>query len=39
MGSLQLHRRDEWLVGVKGFSRYLVGNETYIKKIIYMEDI
>lgn len=35
MGSLQLHRRDEWLVGVKGFSRYLVGNETYKKNNLY----
>lgn len=29
MGSLQLHRRQDWLVGMKGYSRYLVGNETY----------
>lgn len=35
MGSLQLHRRDEWLVGAKGFSRYLVGNETYRKNNLY----
>lgn len=35
MGSLQLHRRDEWLAGVKGYSRYLVGNETYIKNNLY----
>lgn len=35
MGSLQLQRRGEWLAGVKGFSRYLVGNETYIKNNIY----
>lgn len=35
MGSLQLHRRDEWLVGIKGYSRYLVGNETYIKNNLY----
>ncbi len=35
MGSLQLHRRGEWLVGVKGYSRYLVGNETYIKNNLY----
>lgn len=35
MGSLQLHRRKEWLVGVKGYSRYLVGNETYIKNNLY----
>ena len=35
MGSLQLHRRDEWLVGVKGYSRYLVGNETYIRNNLY----
>ena len=38
MGSLQLQRRGEWLAGVKGFSRYLVGNETYIKNNI-LEDI
>ena len=24
MSSLQLHRRDNWLIGVKGYSRYLV---------------
>ena len=35
MGSLQLQRRNEWLAGVKGFSRYLVGNETYIKNNIF----
>lgn len=35
MGSLQLHRRGEWLVGMKGYSRYLVGNETYIKNNLY----
>ena len=35
MGSLQLQRRGEWLAGVKGFSRYLVGNETYIKNNIF----
>ncbi|WP_300359229.1 chondroitinase family polysaccharide lyase [Fusobacterium sp.] len=35
MGSLQLQRRGEWLAGVKGFSRYLVGNETYIKNNLY----
>lgn len=35
MGSVQLHRRDEWLAGVKGYSRYLVGNETYIKNNLY----
>ena len=35
MGSLQLHRRGEWLVGAKGFSRYLVGNETYVKNNLY----
>lgn len=35
MGSLQLHRRDEWLASVKGYSRYLVGNETYIKNNLY----
>ena len=35
MGSIQLHRRDNWLVGVKGYSRYLVGNETYLKNNLY----
>ncbi|WP_300356141.1 chondroitinase family polysaccharide lyase [Fusobacterium sp.] len=35
MGSLQLQRRNEWLAGVKGFSRYLVGNEIYIKNNLY----
>lgn len=35
MGSLQLQRRDEWLVGAKGFSRYLVGNETYKANNLY----
>ncbi|MGL5229208.1 MAG: chondroitinase family polysaccharide lyase, partial [Cetobacterium sp.] len=35
MGSIQLHRRGEWLVGAKGYSRYLVGNETYIKNNLY----
>lgn len=35
MGSLQLHRRKEWLAGMKGYSRYLVGNETYIKNNLY----
>lgn len=35
MSSLQLHRRDNWLVSVKGFSKYLVGNETYIKNNLF----
>ncbi len=35
MGSLQLHRRNEWLAGMKGYSRYLVGNETYVKNNLY----
>lgn len=35
MSSAQFHRQGEWLVGAKGFSRYLVGNETYIKNNIY----
>lgn len=35
MASLQLQRRDEWLIGVKGYSRYLVGNETYKKNNLY----
>ena len=29
--SLALHRRDDWLVSARGFSRYLVGNETYAR--------
>lgn len=29
-GALSLHRRDHWLVGVRGHSKYLWGNETYI---------
>lgn len=35
MSSLQLHRRGEWLVGVKGYSRYLVGNESYEKNNLF----
>ena len=35
MSSLQLHRRDNWLIGIKGYSRYLVGNETYIKNNLF----
>jgi chondroitin-sulfate-ABC endolyase/exolyase len=27
--NLGIHRKDQWLVGVKGYSRYLWGNETY----------
>ncbi|SEG56848.1 chondroitin-sulfate-ABC endolyase/exolyase [Vibrio hangzhouensis] len=27
--SLSLQRRDGWMAGVRGFSRYLVGNESY----------
>lgn len=33
--SLGLHRRDHWLVGVKGYSRYLWGNETYLDANLY----
>lgn len=28
--SLQLHRQKDWLVGARGFSRYLVGTEIYL---------
>ncbi len=28
--SLVLQRRDEWLASARGFSRYLVGNESYV---------
>lgn len=34
-GSLALHRRNEWLVGAKGYSRYLWANETYEKANLY----
>lgn len=33
--NLGLHRRDNWLVGVKGYSRYLWGNETYQDANLY----
>lgn len=33
--SLGIHRRDGWLVGVKGYSRYLWGNETYQDANLY----
>ena len=33
--SMVLHRRDGWLLGVRGFSRYLVGNETYPGKNMF----
>ncbi|MFD0961233.1 chondroitinase family polysaccharide lyase [Paenibacillus chungangensis] len=29
------HRRDNWLVGVRGFSRYIWGNETYLNCNLY----
>ncbi len=29
------HRREEWLVGVRGFSRYIWGNETYVNCNLY----
>lgn len=29
------HRRDHWLVGVRGFSRYIWGNETYVNCNLY----
>ncbi len=28
--NLAIHRQDEWLATIRGFSRYLVGNETYM---------
>lgn len=28
--SLQIHRQKDWLVGARGFSRYLVGTEIYL---------
>lgn len=34
-GALALHRRSEWLVGVKGFSRYLWANESYAQANLY----
>lgn len=33
--NLGLQRRDNWLVGVKGYSRYLWGNETYENANLY----
>jgi len=33
--NLGIHRRDDWLVGVKGYSRYLWGNETYQNANLY----
>lgn len=33
--NLGIHRRDQWLVGVKGYSRYLWGNETYQNANLY----
>ncbi|MEG1829200.1 MAG: chondroitinase family polysaccharide lyase [Cellulosilyticaceae bacterium] len=33
--ALGLHRRDEWLVGVRGHSRYLWANETYKSNNLY----
>lgn len=33
--SLALHRRDGWLISARGFSRYLVGNETYPGKNMF----
>lgn len=30
-----LHRRDEWLCGVRGHSRYLWANETYLNANLY----
>ncbi|GHH97865.1 chondroitinase family polysaccharide lyase [Neobacillus kokaensis] len=33
--NLGLHRRDQWLIGVKGYSRYLWGNETYRDANLY----
>lgn len=33
--ALSLHRRADWLVGVRGHSRYLWGNETYEANNLY----
>lgn len=33
--NLGIHRRDGWLVGVKGYSRYLWNNETYQDANLY----
>jgi chondroitin-sulfate-ABC endolyase/exolyase len=33
--NLGIHRKDQWLVGVKGYSRYLWGNETYQNANLY----
>ncbi|MCH6267208.1 chondroitinase family polysaccharide lyase [Neobacillus citreus] len=33
--NLGIQRRDNWLVGVKGYSRYLWGNETYQDANLY----
>ncbi len=30
-----LHRRDDWLAGVRGHSKYIWGNETYLKNNLY----
>lgn len=30
-----LHRRDHWLAGVRGHSRYIWGNETYLHNNLY----
>lgn len=30
-----LHRRDNWLAGVRGHSRYIWGNETYLHNNLY----
>lgn len=35
MSSLQLQRRKNWLVGIKGFSKYLVSGEIYKKNNIF----
>lgn len=34
-GSLAIHRRDHWLAGVRGHSRYLLANETYLDCNLY----
>ncbi|GKX29745.1 chondroitin sulfate ABC exolyase [Vallitalea longa] len=33
--NLALHRRDDWLVGVRGHSKYLWGNESYTNSNLY----
>ncbi|MCT4685794.1 chondroitinase family polysaccharide lyase [Vallitalea sp.] len=34
-GALAIHRRDDWLVGARGHSRYLWANESYMDANLY----